>query len=443
MTQLERRIGVPGAIAIGLGAMIGAGLFFVWAPAAALAGSMLPAAIALAGAIAVLNALSTAQLAMEHPVSGGAYAYGRAEVGERVGFAAGWMFLTGKTASAAAIAVIAGQHLWPQHAQWVAAAAVALLAVLNMVGVRVTAWVSSGIVAVVLVVVVFALVWAATGAPTAEPEGWLAYAPLSQQHVIGSGDFGSVGGTGGVPGAGPLGWLTATGMLFFAFAGYARMATLGEEVRDPRRTLPIAIVVGLGLVLALYAAVGWATSARLGELLPISATPLADLVGDPVLHVVVLGAGALACLGSLMGLLAGLSRTGLAMARNGDLPGPLSFIAARTRTPVVAEATTALAAIAAALLLQPGSLVAFSSTCVLTYYAVAHLSAIRMRRGSRAGTRTAGAVRLWLPAWVPWVGAVACLAVVLTLPWQGVLGAAVWLGLGLAARELLRPRRPR
>ena len=102
MTQLERRIGVPGAIAIGMGAMIGAGLFFVWAPAAALAGPMLPAAIALAGAIAVLNALSTAQLAMEHPVSGGAYAYGRAEVGERVGFTAGWMFLTGKTASATA-----------------------------------------------------------------------------------------------------------------------------------------------------------------------------------------------------------------------------------------------------------------------------------------------------------------------------------------------------
>lgn len=424
MTQLERRIGVPGSIAIGLGAMIGAGLFFVWAPAAALAGGMLPAAIALAGAIAVLNALSTAQLAMEHPVSGGAYAYGRAEVGERVGFAAGWMFLTGKTASAAAIAVIAGQHLWPQHAQWLAAVAVAVLAVLNMLGVRVTAWVSSGIVAVVLAVVVFALVWAASGAPTAEFEGGLGFLPLSQQPVGARGDFGFVGGAS----AGPLGWLTAAGMLFFAFAGYARMATLGEEVRRPRRTLPIAIVVGLGLVLGLYAAVGWATSARLGDALPFSATPVADLVGDPVLHVVVLGAGALACLGSLMGILAGLSRTGLAMARNRDLGGPLSFIAARTRTPVIAEATTAVVAIAAALLLQPGGLVAFSSTCVLTYYAVAHVSAIRMR--------ATGRVRMWLPVWLPWLGALACLGVVLTLPWQGVVGAALWLGLGLVGREL-------
>ncbi|GEK81034.1 APC family permease [Agrococcus baldri] len=433
MTQLERRIGVPGAIAIGLGAMIGGGLFFVWAPAAALAGPMLPAAIALAGAIAVLNALSTAQLAMEHPVSGGAYAYGRAEVGEQVGFAAGWMFLTGKTASAAAIAVIAGQHLWPEHASWVAAACVAALAALNMLGVRVTAWVSSGIVAIVLLVVLAALAWAAFGQPIAP----------------GAGEFGFVGGTGdalgtgGAPGAaGPLGWLTASGMLFFAFAGYARMATLGEEVRAPRRTLPIAIVAGLAIVLALYAAAGWATSARLGLALPGSVTPLADLVGHPVLHAAVLGAGALACLGSLIGILAGLSRTGLAMARNRDLPGPLSRIAARTRTPIASEAATALVAIVAALTLPAGGLVAFSSTCVLSYYAVAHLSAIRMRATARAGTRAGGGVRMWLPAWVPWLGAIACLGVVLTLPWQGVVGAAAWLALGLAARALLRRAEP-
>ncbi|WP_413318810.1 APC family permease [Agrococcus sp. 1P02AA] len=422
MSDLERRIGVPGAVAIGLGAMIGAGLFFVWAPAALLAGPMLPAALALAAAIAVLNALSTAQLAMRHPVSGGAYAYGRAEVGERVGFAAGWMFLTGKTASAAAIAVIAGQHLWPEHARWVAAVAVALLAGLNMLGVRVTAWVSSAIVALVLIAVLGALGWAAAGLPTAEPAGVLALLPPAAGH---GGDFGFVGGSA----AAPLGWLTAAGLLFFAFAGYARMATLGEEVREPRRTLPVAIVAALAVVLALYAAVAWATSARLGPDLIFSATPLADLVGDPVLHPVMLGAGALACLGSLMGILAGLSRTGLAMARARDLPGPLSRIARRTRTPVVAEAALALVAIAAALLLPAGSLVAFSSTCVLVYYAIAHVSAMRMRgRGPRP----------WLPAWIPWLGAIACLGVVLTLPWQGVVGAAAWLALGLGARALLR-----
>ncbi len=419
MTRLERRIGIPGAIAIGLGAMIGAGLFFVWAPASVLAGPLLPAAVVLAGAIAVLNALSTAQLAMEHPVSGGAYAYGRAEVGERVGFAAGWMFLTGKSASAAAIAVIAGQHLWPERAPIVAAIAVAVLAALNMLGVRVTAWVSSGVVAIVLVVVVGALAWAAAGGPatlTSSAPG-VVLAPASTPFGL-------------QPPAGPLAVLQAAGLLFFAFAGYARMATLGEEVREPRRTLPVAIVVGLAVVLALYALVGWATSARLGDGLPRSATPLADLVGEPALHAVVLGAGALACLGSLMGILAGLSRTGLAMARNRDLPGPLSRIAARTSTPVVAELATAAVAITGALLLPAGSLVAVSSTCVLTYYAIAHVSAIRMRR--------TGVRRMWLPAWLPWAGLAACALVVLTLPWPGVVAAAAWLAVGLAARAALR-----
>lgn len=422
MTQLQRRLGVPGAIAIGLGAMIGAGLFFVWAPAAALAGAWLPAAIALAGAIAVLNALSTAQLAMEHPVSGGAYAYGRAEVGERVGFAAGWLFLTGKTASAAAIAVIAGQHLWPAHAPVVAALAVAALAALNMLGVRVTAWASAAIVAVVLLVVGLALLWAATGGATTLT-------------ATGDGSFGFVGGAPpglpfGMPvPAGAIGVLQAAGLLFFAFAGYARMATLGEEARDPRRTLPVAIVVGLGIVLALYGLVAWATTARLGARLPLSATPVADLVAAPALHAAVLIAGALACLGSLMGILAGLSRTGLAMARERDLPGALSRIADRTRTPVVAEASVAALAIVGALLLPAGSLVAVSSTCVLAYYAIAHLSAIGMRR--RGG-------RMWLPSLVPWLGIAACAIVVLTLPWQGVLAAAAWLAVGLAARALLR-----
>ncbi len=316
----------------------------------------------------MLNALSTAQLAMEHPVSGGAYAYGRAEVGERVGFAAGWLFLTGKTASAAAIAVIAGQHLWPAHAPLVAALAVAALAALNMLGVRVTAWASAAIVAVVLLVVGLALLWAATGGATTLT-------------ATGDGSFGFVGGAPpglpfGMPvPAGAIGVLQAAGLLFFAFAGYARMATLGEEARDPRRTLPVAIVVGLGVVLALYGLVAWATTARLGARLPLSATPVADLVAAPALHAAVLIAGALACLGSLMGILAGLSRTGLAMARERDLPGALSRIADRTRTPVVAEASVAALAIVGALLLPAGSLVAVSSTCVLAYYAIAHVSA--------------------------------------------------------------------
>lgn len=425
MTTLERRIGVPGAIAIGLGAMIGAGLFSVWGPAVGIAGPWLPLALVLAGAVATMNALSTAQLAMEHPVAGGAYAYGRAEAGERVGFAAGWMFLTGKTASAAAIAVVAGRHLWPEHAVPVAIAAVVVLASLNMAGVRVTAWASAALVAVVLAVVVAALAWWASGGAA----HGVAPATLAPDAIVAVPEGASQAPLLGAAVGGPLAVLQAAGLLFFAFAGYARMATLGEEARDPRRTLPVAIVAGLAVVLVLYALVAWAVSDALGPQLALSATPVADLVADPTLRSAVLVAGALACLGSLLGILAGLSRTGLAMARERDLPGPLSRIAARTGTPVVAEAAVAALAIVGVLVLPAGGLVALSSTCVLAYYGIAHLAAIRMRRRG---------VRMWLPAWLPWLGAAACALVVATLPWPGVVGAALWLALGLGARAALR-----
>lgn len=425
VSTLERRIGVPGAIAIGLGSMIGAGLFFVWVPASQLAGEWLWLALLLAGAVATLNAMSTAQLAMRHPVSGGAYAYGRAEVSPGVGFAAGWLFLTGKTASAGAIALIAARHAWPEQAPWLAAALIAVLALVNMAGIRSTVRVTTAIVAMVLALVVAALAWSALGLPTASAAGLESLAPVAANRVEGAPE-------------GPLGVLTAAGVLFFAFAGYARMATLGEEVREPERTLPRAIGAGLGIVLVLYGLVAWATTARLADALPTSAAPVADLVGAGWLHVLLLGAAALASVGSLTGILAGLSRTGLAMARERDLPGPLSFVSPRSRAPVVAEAVTAAAAIAGVLLLPVAQLVAFSSTCVLTYYAVAHVSAIRARRTTDASAPRA---RWWLPRSVPVAGLVLCALLVVTLPWPGVVAAAAWLALGLAARAALGRRR--
>ncbi|MCR8669810.1 APC family permease [Agrococcus sp. HG114] len=429
MATLERRIGIPGAIMIGLGSMIGAGLFFVWVPAWQLAGEWLWLALLLAGTVATLNAMSTAQLAMRHPVSGGAYAYGRAEVSPAVGFAAGWMFLTGKTASAGAIALIAARHVWPDGAPWLAAALIAVLALVNGSGIRSTVRVTSAIVSVVLVLVMAALVWSALGLPTASATGLETVAPVEANRV----DAALTG---------PLGVLTAAGMLFFAFAGYARMATLGDEVRDPVRTLPRAIAAGLAIVLVLYGLVAWATTGRLGDALAGSAAPVADLVGERWLHVALLGAAALASVGSLTGILAGLSRTGLAMARGNDLPGPLAYVWPRTKAPVVAEAATAAAAIAGVLLLPVGQLVAFSSTCVLTYYAVAHLSAIRGagRPAEASADPDARPVRWWLPRWVPFAGLALCALLVVTLPWIGVVAAAVWLALGLASRGLLRRR---
>ena len=377
--------------------MVGAGVFVVWAPAADAAGSLLLVSLGIAALVAALNALSTTQLAVAHPVAGGAYAYGRAVVGPRTGFTAGWLFLWGKTASAAAIALTAGQYLWPDAARIVAVALVVVLAIVNASGIRSTATVGAVVVSIVLAGIAAAVIAAVPrigDPPPAEP-----------------GD--------------PLGVLQGAALVFFAFAGYARMATLSEEVREPRRTLPRAILTAFVIAVTVYAVVAAVCLAVLGvDRLASSTSPLADAAGEGWRPVIAIVAG-VACLGSLAGVLAGLSRTGLAMARDRELPGPLAAIWSRTGAPAVAEITFAVLAIAGVALLPSGTLVALSSCAVLGYYAIAHVAALRQPRAER-----------WVPRFVPAVGLVACLLLLLSVPPLALAATALILLVGHVQREV-------
>jgi basic amino acid/polyamine antiporter, APA family len=418
---LSRSVGLIGAVGIGLASMIGAGAFVVWAPAAAAAGELMFIALVVAGVIATLNAFSSAQLAMAFPVSGGAYSFGRRWVGPWTGFTAGWLFLVGKTASAAAIASVAAAYLGGAvgldagASRVLAAGLIVVFAGLNISGVRTTARVSVVIVSVVLAGLTLWLVLVVTGA------GAGAGAP--------SGGFGAGGdAVAGIPNTetAPLvGVLQAAALLFFAFAGYARMATLGEEVHEPRRTLPRAILLALAAVLGLYAVIALALVSTLGVgRLARSSSPLADAL-DPSWALPIALLAALACFGSLMGILAGLSRTALAMARESDLPGPFARISPRTSTPIAAEIIIAALAVLIALLLEPAQLVAASSAAVLVYYAIAHASALRQSPSER-----------WQPRVVATAGLAGCLVLVASLPMVSLLGTAGILAVGLAARAI-------
>ncbi|NSC20760.1 amino acid permease, partial [Streptomyces albus subsp. chlorinus] len=202
--ELRRRLGAGDAVLVGLGAMIGAGIFAALAPAARAAGPALLPALALAAVVAYCNATSSARLAARYPASGGSYVYGRERLGEFWGHLAGWAFVVGKTASCAAMALTVGSYVWPAHAHAVAVAAVAALTALSCAGVRKAAWLTRAVVAFVLAVL--AVVVAALTSPAADAN-----------RLAPGGDL-----TGG-------GLLQAAGLLFFAFAGYARIATLGEE----------------------------------------------------------------------------------------------------------------------------------------------------------------------------------------------------------------------
>jgi APA family basic amino acid/polyamine antiporter len=418
--RLARRLGLGDAVAIGLAAMIGAGVFAVWAPAAQAAGAGLLIGLAIAAFVAFANAGSSAQLAARYPDSGGAYRYGRERLGAWPGFLAGWSFVIGKTASCAAMALTAAAYLVPGDWQKaVAVIAVAALVGVNLLGVTRTARVGALLVTgvlLVLAIVVAAGVVAVTagggGGGTAFPD------PLAPAD-------------GGV-----YGILQSAALIFFAFAGYARIATLGEEVREPARTIPRAIGIALLVVIVVYAAVGLAALGALGSReLAASDAPLADVVtaagwlwADPVVRI----AAGVAALGALLALLAGIGRTSLAMARDRELPAPLAAVHPRFSVPYVAEIAVGLAVIALVLTVDLRGAIGFSSFGVLLYYFIANSAAVTQPRSERR-----------VPRALSVAGAIGCLVLVATLPLVSIVAGVVVLAVGVLYRVVTRAVRSR
>ncbi|MFD4524731.1 APC family permease [Streptomyces sp. NPDC058470] len=403
--ELRRTLGVGDAVVVGLGSMVGAGIFAALGPSARAAGSGLLLGLAVAAVVAYCNAMSSARLAARYPASGGTYVYGRERLGDFWGYLAGWSFIVGKTASCAAMALTVGAYVWPGQAHAVAVAAVVALTAVNYGGVQKSAWLTRAIVAVVLAVLASVVV------------GCLGSDASDAARL----DVGLSTGAGGV--------LQAAGLLFFAFAGYARIATLGEEVRDPARTIPRAIPVALGIALVVYAVVAVAVLSVLGSGgLGQTSAPLADAVraaGVPGLVPVVRVGAAVAALGSLLALILGVSRTTLAMARDRHLPGALAAVHPRYQVPHRAElAVGAVVAVVAATVDVRGA-IGFSSFGVLAYYAVANAS---------AWTLSSAPVSRVVPA----MGLVGCVTLAFALPGDSVvLGAAV-LAVGAAAYGVRR-----
>ena len=416
-----RRLGTADAVVLGLAAMLGTGVFTVFAPAAAAAGGWLLLAVALAGLVAACNAMSTAELASAHPESGGGYVYGRERIGPWAGRLAGVAFLTGKTASAGAAAGAFGLYVLPAYPWAAAVAAVIGVTALNMAGVQWTArgaWVLvTGVLAVLAVVVAVGLL---------QPVGDVTVPPAVPVAALdGVGD-------GSAARSGVLGVATAVGLMFFAFAGYARIATLGEEVRDPAVTIRRAIPLALAIALVVYLAVASALLVGLGaERLAGDPTPLVTLVSGlstPGLGVLVRLGAAVATVSVLLSVLVGISRTSLAMARRRELPRPLSVVGSRG-TPWRADLLAAAVALAVAVFAGPLAAIALSACSVLVYYAVINASALRLRPAERR----------W-PRWTAWLGLVMCLALAVLLPLRSVLITAGVLAVGFALTTLLGRR---
>lgn len=405
MMTMPRRLGLADAVTVGAGSMIGAGIFTAWSPAAHAAGTGVLLGLVVAAVVAFCNATSSAQLAAVYPEAGGTYVYGRRQLGPIWGYTAGWGFVIGKTASSVAIALTAGAYLWPDHARLVGIGAVGTVALVNIGGLTRTVFVTKCLLAVALVALASVII-----------SGWSS--PTTSLGRIAPID------------ASPAGVLRSAGFLFFAFAGYARIATLGEEVRNPASTIPKAIHRALAGVLVIYTAIGVTVLAAL----PVDAiaqtdTPLRLVVSmsrlDWLSPVVRAGAG-IAALGVLLNLIPGISRTVLAMARREELPRWLATIDDGRSIPVRSEAVVTAVVILLTATLDLRGAIGFAGVTILIYYAITNAACVTLRRDQRRWPRT-----------ISVLGFAGCVTLVMMLPLASILAGIGVLAAGVSIRRYL------
>lgn len=412
---LKRELGIFSATMMGLGSIIGTGIFVSIGVAAGSAGPSVIFAIALGALVATCNALSSAQLAASHAVSGGTYEYGYQYLHPSLGFTAGWMFLCAKSASAATAALgFAGYlinlfHLGSIPLVHIAAITSIVLTILVLSGLRYANWTNILIVSVTL----FALtVFVIFGLAKLPEKGLTNFEPFFLSSENGFGGF-----------------FYATALMFVAYTGYGRIATLGEEVKKPKKFIPRAIIATLIVSSLLYIAVSFVAvgnvgSANLAQTTQSNATPLemaARAIGTPGLGSIIALAACTSMLGVLLNLILGLSRVTLAMGRKGDLPNMFASISKKAKVPYASVLGVGIAITALTLIGSVEITWAFSAFTVLIYYSITNLAALFLPKKDR----------LYHPAFAV-CGLIACLFLAFWVPLK------IWMiGLGVIAAGLI------
>lgn len=420
-TVLHRELGILGAIALGLGSIVGAGVFVSTGLAAGVAGPAVIIALAIAAGVAVCNGLNSAQLAASHPVSGGAYEYGYKYLNPWLGFTAGWMFLLAKSASAATAALgFAGyllNVLGITDRTWLIPTALAAVVVLTLVvlgGIRRSNAVNIVIVSITLLSLTFFIL---AGLPVVISAGLDNFTPFFQSPEDIDNPVAAV--------------LQATALMFVAYTGYGRIATLGEEVREPQRTIPRAIITTLILTMVLYMGVvvvgiGSVGAQALGEATRGQVAPLevaARQFNVPGSALILAIGAVTATLGVLLNLILGLSRVLFAMGRRRDMPSFVSRVKEQDSktTPYIAVLIMGAAIASLVLIGNVKTTWSFSAFSVLVYYALTDLSALQIPDEDRL-----------YPKWIAWIGLAACLFLAFWVEQQ------IWLiGIGLIIAGLI------
>lgn len=412
--------------------MLGSGVFVTLGLAAGLAspghGALgVLGAVALAGLLALCNGLSAAQLAGVYPVSGGTYEYAHQVGWPAAGAAAGTLFLVAKSASAATAALGLSGYVvetfdTPQLVVPGALAIVIMALVVTLEGVRRSNRVNAAVVGITLAgLLAWIMAWFTLGSVAAPPAGAL---------------------TPAAPSTAKQGF-EAAALLFVAFTGYGRVATLGEEVHHPRRTVPRAVLLTVGVCMLVYAAVAVAavhavsgqTFAAFSQAGRGPLQAVAAAAGLPNWISLSLAVAAVAALfGVVLNLLLGLSRVALAMGRRGHLPRRFAAIDASGNSPAAA---VMLCALIVAGFTAWGSIRgawSLSAVTVLLYYGLTNAAALRIPASQR-----------YIPRGVSWLGLTGCLGLSAFVQWRYAATACVVIALALVVHGLTarsRTQRP-
>lgn len=412
-STLKRELDVFGATMMGLGSIVGTGVFVSIAVATGVTGGSVVVAVAIAALVAIFNGLNSAQLAANHPVSGGTYEYGYRYLNPWWGFVAGWMFLLAKSASAATAALgFSGYLLNALGVESTSAvvplalAAVVLITLLTVGGIRRSNVVNTAIVSLTIATLTFFIVVGMFAAPS---DTSTAFTPFFTE--------------------GWTGLLNATALMFVAYTGYGRIATLGEEVRDPRRTIPRAIITTLGSTMVLYVLVAFVAIWVVGPTLFSTTTegtaaPLeivARQFNVPFAGIVMAVGAVTAMLGVLLNLVLGLSRVLLAMGRRTDMPRITARLNVDGTAPTIAVWVMGTVIALLVLIGDVRTTWSFSAVTVLLYYSLTNLSALQLSAEERL-----------FPRWVALAGLFSCFSLTFFVSWQ-IYGVVVGLlAIGLA-----------
>ena len=362
MDKFKRTLTLKNSILLGLSSMIGAGLFFNISPTSKIASYSSILGLLLAGTVAYANASSSAQLARIYPQTGGTYLYAKNVLGNFPSLIAGYAFIIGKLISCVAVSLTLGNYLYPENPKIIALLFIFSVTLINYFGISKTVDIAKWFTYTIILIIIFYLI------SVTSSESFSMNIPITE-------------------GLSLKNLILSASIWFFAFTGYSRLATFGEEVNNPEKIIPKAILTGLGITLFIYVATSYATLGIVSpSIIENSSTPLKvafDLSRFSEFSYLIVIASTIATGSVLLALLPGISRVLVAMSRDKKIPDYFKTIHPKQNSAYISDIFGGLLVAAGVLTFNLLPAVKLSAIFILIYYSITNLCVIRLEKSER------------------------------------------------------------